>query len=137
PADFAGVADGNELGNGTGTTPASAITGTYTIASDGYGSLTVGNGGFADAVSEGIYMTDPTLNLSDPNNTVSGGGGALVLSLDAALAGTTGGLVPQTDTTAASFAGNYLAGMQDFNNFSACSLCEFDVVAQGTVTAGV
>jgi hypothetical protein len=136
-ADFAGVGEGNELANGVASTLASAITGTYTIAITGYGSLTVGNGGLADAVSEGIYMTDPTLNLSDPNNTVSGGGGALVLSLDAVLAGTTGVLVPQTDATAASFAGNYLAGIQDFNDFSTCALCEFDVVAQGTVTAGV
>ncbi len=136
PADFAGVAEGNELGNAVATTLASPITGTYTIATNGYGSLTVGNGGLGDAVSEGIYMTDPTLNLSDPNNP-TGGGGGLVLSLDAVLAGTTGVLVPQTDTTTASFAGNYLAGIQDFNDFSTCTLCEFDVVAQGTVTAGV
>jgi hypothetical protein len=135
-ANFAGVGEGNELANGVATTLASAITGTYTIGSNGYGSLTVGNGGLGDAATEGIYMTDPTLNLNDPNNP-TGGGGALVLSLDAVLAGTTGVLVPQSDTLAADFTGNYAAGMQEFNSFTACTLCEFDAVAQGSVTAGV
>jgi hypothetical protein len=136
PADFAGVGEGNELANGVATTLASAITGTYTIASNGYGSLTVGNAGLGDAATEGIYMTDPALNLNDPNNP-TGGGGALVLSLDASLAGTTGVLIPQSDTVAADFTGNYAVGIQEFNSFTACTLCEFDAVAQGTVTAGV
>jgi len=52
----------------------------------------------------GLYLTDPTLNLNDPNNTTSGLGGALVADLDAALAGGTGMLVPQTDSSASSFA---------------------------------
>jgi len=137
PADFAGVGEGNELANGVATTLASAVTGTYTIASNGYGSLTVGNAGLGDAVTEGIYMTDPALNLNDPNNP-TGGGGALVMSLDAVLAGTTGVLIPQSDTLAADFTGNYAAAVQEFNTFnSGCPLCEFDAVAQGTVTAGV
>ena len=136
PADFAGVGEGNEFGNGVTTALASTITGTYTIASNGYGSLTI-TSGLGDALSEGVYMTDPTLNLSDPNNT-TGGGGALVLSLDTILAGTTGVLIPQTDTTTASFAGSYVAGAQEYNVFNTltCTLCEFDVISQGSVTAG-
>jgi hypothetical protein len=53
-------------------------------------------------------MTDPNLNLDDPNNT-AGGGGALVLDLDGnlGLESVTGVLIPQTGTTTASFTGNY------------------------------
>ncbi|MGA8867062.1 MAG: hypothetical protein WB510_08845 [Candidatus Sulfotelmatobacter sp.] len=135
PATFAGVGEDNELGNAVASALASAISGTYTIAASGYGSLTITNAGLGDVSALGIYMTDPALNLNDPNNA-TGGGGALVLDLDAALAGTTGVLIPQTDTTAASFAGNYAVGWQNFNEFSACSLCEFDMVTQGSMTAG-
>jgi hypothetical protein len=134
PANFAGIGEANEVGNEVTAGPASAILGTYTIAANGYGSLTI-TSGLGSANTEGTYMTDPTLNLNDPNNT-TGGGGALVLSLDPILAGTTGMLIPQTDTTAANFNGNYAVGMQEFNNFTKCALCEFDVVAQGSVTAG-
>jgi hypothetical protein len=81
-------------------------------------------------------MTDPTLNLNDPNNP-AGGGGALVLDLDLPLSGASGVLIPQTDTTTAHFTGNYAVAAQDFNNFnSKCPLCEFDMVGQGSITAG-
>ena len=88
-----------------------------------------------------IYLTDPLLNLNDPNNP-NGGGGALVLELDSVLPGTTGVIVPQTDTASASAAGNYAMGAQDTNNFAAlaashCTQCEFDMVSQGTITGGV
>jgi len=137
PADFTGVGDDNELVNGVQSTPASAIKGTYTIASNGYGSLTITNAGLGDVSTLGIYMTDPALNLNDPNNTATGLGGGLVLDMDAVLAGVTGILTPQTDTTAANFAGNYAVGAQDFNSLSVnCADCELDMVAQGTMTAG-
>ena len=63
--------------------------------------------------SLGIYMTDPNLNLIDPNNTTSGLGGALVADLDSSLNGT-GVLIPQTDTATDSFAGNYAFGAQGY-----------------------
>jgi hypothetical protein len=133
PADFSGVAEGNELDNGVLTPLASPISGTYSIPSTGYGSLTINNGGLGDVSVLGIYMTDPNLNLNDPNNT-TGGGGALVLDLDVVLAGGTGVLIPQTDTTLAD--GKYAAGWQDFNYFTGCGDCEFDMVSQGSVTGG-
>jgi hypothetical protein len=116
-----GVDDNDEEGEVSSAVP---ISGTYSIASNGYGSLTLtrktgpeagglasdGTGGVSNL---GIYMTDPTLNLSDPNNTLTGLGGALVLDLDGPLIGT-GVLIPQTDTSVASFAGNYAFGAQDF-----------------------
>jgi hypothetical protein len=137
PASFAGVGDANELDNGVLSGLASPISGTYSIASNGYGSLTVGNAGLGDVNVLGVYMTDPALNLMDPNNP-SGGGGALVVDLDVVLASGTGVLIPQTDNTVPSFLGNYAAGWQDFNYYSTCLDCEFDMVSQGAMTpAGV
>ena len=131
-ADFSGVADDNEVNFGF-QTAATAISGTYTIASNGYGSLTVGSGNLGDVSILGVYVTDPNLNLSDPNNTTSGLGGALVADLDSALAGGTGVLVPQTDTSSARFTGNYVFAAQGFNDLC----CEFDFVGQGTMSGKV
>ncbi len=44
-----------------------------------------------------VYLTDPTLNLLDPNNP-DGAGGALLLETD--VADTIGVVIPQTDVTA-------------------------------------
>ncbi|MGB6251093.1 MAG: hypothetical protein WCC78_20215 [Terriglobales bacterium] len=139
PANFAGVGEDNELENGVFTALAATFSGTYTVQDsgvNGYGSMSI-TSGFGDADFWGVYMTDPALNLSDPNNT-SGGGGALVIDLSdtEVLPGVSGVLIPQTDTSTADFNGNYAVGWQDFNFYSEdCSLCEFDVVAQGSVTA--
>jgi hypothetical protein len=62
--------------------------------------------------------------------------------VDTNLPGTTGVVVPQTDASSASFSGQYAVGAQDGNNFAAlaspnCTECEFDMIAQGTVTGGV
>jgi hypothetical protein len=132
---FQGVDDNDEQGE---ISSASPISGTYSIASNGYGRLSIlgekapeseGKGGVSVL---GIYMTDPALNLSDPNNTVTGLGGALVVDLDERLTGT-GVMIPQTDTSTASFAGNYAFGAQDFFGDD---FWEFDFIGQGSVTAG-
>ena len=146
PANFAGVGDESEPANGVVSTQTAKISGTYSVASDGYGSLAFNTTnsnypGLGDITTLGIYLTDPVLNLNDPNNP-TGGGGGLVVDLDSgaqvgvALPGLTGILVPQTDaaTASADFAGNYAAGWQNFDN-EGCS-CEFDMVAQGAMTAG-
>ena len=132
---FSGVGDNDEAGLGGPVVSDSPISGTYAIASNGYGSLTITNGGFADVIDLGIYMTDPNLNLNDPNNTASGLGGALIADLDVSLNGT-GVLTPQTDTATASFTGNYAFGAQVYNGLSS-SGWEFDFVGQGSVTGGV
>jgi hypothetical protein len=135
-ASFTGVGDVNELDNGF-LALASPMSGTYSIGSDGYSSLTITGGlGATDVSALGVYMTDPALNLEDPNNT-SGGGGALVLDLDVSLSGGTGVLTPQTDTSPASFANSYAVGLQDFNYFNTnCPDCALDLIALGSVTAG-
>jgi adhesin/invasin len=128
---FTGIADDNELFIYDVQIAAAPISGTYAIGSNGYGNLTITPGSFGDVSALGIYMTDPNLNLSDPNNATTGLGGALVADMDGALAGGIGVIVPQTDTSTASFTGNYAFGAQDFYN----SL-EFDFVGQGAVTSG-
>src|SRR6202167_2576310 len=100
---FNGVADDNEFDNGT-IVPKAPISGTYTVASNGYGSMTITAGDLGDVSALGIYMTDPLLNLNDPNNTASGLGGALVADLDVSSVNPTGVngtgvLIPQTNTS--------------------------------------
>jgi len=114
-----------------------AISGTYTIAKNGYGTLTIAPGQFGDISALGIYMTDPNLNLNDPNNTTSGLGGGLLAEMDGVLSpsgiglsGGTGLLVPQTDTSTASFNGTYAFGAQDESLFGG----EFDFVGIGAVS---
>lgn len=133
---MAGVGEANELGNGLLSALASPVAGAYAIRLNGYGNLMLGPKSLGSIASLGIYVTDPTLNLNDPNNT-TGGGGALILDLNDVLAGGTGIVIPQTDATAANFNGNYAVGWQNFNNFSKhCLLCESDMIAQGSITSG-
>lgn len=128
-ADFSGVADDSELIGYQ--LPATPISGTYSIASNGYGSVTMVAGDLGDVSALGIYMTDPNLNLNDPNNTSSGLGGGLIADLDPVLVGGTGILIPQADTSTASFNGKYVFGAQSFN-----TIFEFDFVGQGSVSGG-
>jgi hypothetical protein len=109
--NFTGIADINEQGS-TLAPPfldAAGIAGTYSIAADGYGSLTINPATLLDVTNLGIYMVDPTVNINDPNNS-SGGGGALIVDLSANVLGV-GTLVPQAT---GSFSGNYALGLQDF-----------------------
>jgi hypothetical protein len=132
---FQGVMDLDEQGSVGSGAP---ISGDYSISNtvsgvtyNGYGSLTITSWG---PFALGVYMTDPNLNLEDPNAT-SGGGGALVVALEPYFAGGTGFVIPQTDTATASFAGNYAFGAQDF--YTGNPGWEFDFVGQGSVASGV
>ena len=128
-ADFSGVAEDNEqAGFQLQATP---ISGTYSIGSNGYGTFTIDSGDLADVSTLGVYLTDPNLNLMDPNNTTSGLGGALLSDMDSVLAGGTGAVIPQTDTSNSTFTGQYAFGAQ-----ALWFLFEFDFVSQGTVTSG-
>jgi hypothetical protein len=127
--NFTGVADVNEAGIASGD--AVAISGTYTVGTNGYGNLNITSGNFGDVSMFGIYATDPNLNINDPNNT-SGGGGALVVDLDTNVLGS-GVLVPQTDNATASFAGNYAVGLQD-TIVPIIQGGEFDFVGNGAAT---
>jgi hypothetical protein len=130
-----GVADDNELASSL-TVSDAPISGTYSIAASGYGSLTIAAGDLGDVSAFGLYMTDPNLNLLDPNNTTNGsGGGALLLDLDTVLAGGTGVVIPQTNTSSAAFTGEYAFGGQDQNYFLGSGI-EFDFAGEADVTTG-
>ena len=111
--NFTGVADVNEQGVGSpGFSDAVGIAGTYTISIggvNGYGNLTINPATLQDVTDFGIYMVDSSININDPNDTTSGGGGALIVDLSANVLGA-GSLVPQTT---GSFSGNYALGFQD------------------------
>jgi hypothetical protein len=138
---FTGVADDDEYDNDT-IVSAAAISGNYSVGANGYGSLTITPGDLGDVSVLGVYMTDPLLNLNDPNNTASGLGGALIADLDAANASGglngTGVLLPQTDTSTASFAGSYAFGVQAYNAPDRPNQFgwEFDFIGQGSVESG-
>ena len=125
-----GIGDVDEVGR----VLTASLTGTYTISNsikdiiyNGYGNLTISPDSFEDVSAFGIYMTDPTLNLNDPNNLV-GGGGAVVLDMDPMLAGGTGFLLPQTDTNSDDFNGTFAFQSQDYNPQR-----EFDFVGSALV----
>jgi hypothetical protein len=138
---FTGTADDDEYDNDT-IVPAAAISGNYAVTANGYGNLTITPADLGDVSVLGVYMTDPLLNLNDPNNTTSGLGGALIADMDSANASGglngTGVLIPQTDTSAASFAGNYAFGVQAFNAPDRPNQLgwEFDFVGQGAIESG-
>jgi hypothetical protein len=114
-SSISGVVDYND----TGLVPAGpgpdTLTATYAVATTGYGSITSGVvSGDPDITTFGLYATDPAINLVDPNST-TGGGGALVVELDANTLGA-GFFVPQSSTSPV--AGN-LASSGDAGAFGA------------------
>ena len=100
--------DGNgNIEAGTGIMDINALGVVSTVSLDGSAYAISGSprGTFTGPAGQAyyIYLTDPNLNLLDPNNT-TGTGGALLLEADTA--DTIGVVIPQTDSTA-TLAGNY------------------------------
>jgi hypothetical protein len=126
--NFSGVGDLNELDGDL--LPAATIGGTYFVGTNGFGRMLF-NAGFGTVLNLGIYAVDPTLNILDPNNT-TGGGGAVLAEIDTNHIGA-GVLIPQTDTNAAHFTGDYTFGAQGASDVR---FDEFDFLGQATVTAG-
>ncbi len=142
-SSFSGVGDIDEVAAGLLSSGVS-ISGTYSLPGtpNGYGSLTITPGVLGDISVLGIYLTDPNLNLMDPNNTTTGAvGGGLIADMDpipadfAILSGGTGFLIPQTDTSTASFTGN--ASPYTFGAQVVDASQEFDFVGVGSFTTGV
>jgi hypothetical protein len=134
--EFNGVGDLNELDGAVLT--AAPITGTYNLASNGYGTFNF-DAGFGDVSTLGIYAVDPALNILDPNNPSAGGGGAVLAEMDGNLVGV-GVLLPQTDITVAHFAGFYafggqgqtFAGFKEFDFLGGASVSEANAALAGT-----
>jgi hypothetical protein len=139
--NFLGIADNDEAGD---VFSGVIIGGSYTISNsvngtayNGYSNLQITTANLGDVTNLGLYLTDPTLNLEDPNNSsgqaAATAAGALVVDLDPGLTGS-GVLIPQTNTAPGDFTGSassYAFGGQAFGNFG-----EIDFAGVGGFTAG-
>jgi hypothetical protein len=96
----------------------------YTLAGDGTGTLTLpGTAGTTQDVAQLlVFATDPAINLLDPN-AATGGGGALILDVDAGAVGA-GLIVPQSTGV---FEGNYAVNLQALSTTG-----ELDFVGRST-----
>lgn len=118
-----GVTDYNEWGFVDPGPGPDTLTASYTIASNGYGSMSTVVSNDIDFATYGIYVTDPALNINDPNNT-SGGGGALIVELDPNDVGI-GFIVPQTATA--------LTSVNNGNQFNAFNTNGDQIASTGQV----
>ena len=106
----AGIMDLNDSGNsGMLDLGLSWASSAYSISGSPRGTITGPSG-----QTYNVYLTDPNLNLLDPNNS-SGGGGALLLETDATFS-TIGMLVPQPTPSSATLLGPYALLLSDQNN---------------------
>lgn len=106
----AGIMDLNDSGNsGTLDLGLSWASSTYSISGSPRGTITGPSG-----QTYNVYLTDPNLNLLDPNNS-NGGGGGLFLETDATFS-TIGTLVAQPTPSSATLQGPYALLLSDQNN---------------------
>jgi hypothetical protein len=115
------VANGGTPVPTTVTTNISVAGSTIAISGSPRGTFTTPSGQIYN-----IYLTDPNLNLLDPNNT-SGTGGALLF--EANNASTTYGnaigvVIPQADAASATLAGSYAILLSNQSNLGGC--CDYD-----------
>jgi hypothetical protein len=123
--NVSGFADVNENGQAT----SAAFTGTYTMASDGYGSITITPGNTQDVSALGLYLADPTINFADPNSSASAGGGlfGVIIDLDTKIVGTGELIVPGSQVSQPS--GNFAQQLQASNSGH-----EVDAAGAGSVS---
>jgi hypothetical protein len=137
-ATFTGEGDDDETGTVMATGTPGGVAGNYSFSNTvlGYGSM-AGITGLGSIKKLGLYATDPTLNLLDPNNTTAANlGAALVLELDDFAQGT-GIVVPQGTIASdgSDLNHSYGFGAQAFagnGSFPVNPGWEFDFVGQGT-----
>jgi hypothetical protein len=130
------VADGGSPTPSIATTGISLTGSTYSFSGSPRGTFTDPSG-----QNYNIYLTDPNLNLLDPNNT-TGGGGALLLEADnpsAPYGNAIGVLIPQADAASAALSGSYAILLSNQSNLGGC--CNYDGGLTGefsvsTTTAG-
>jgi hypothetical protein len=105
-----GIMDLNDSGNGGNLLLGQTLSGaTYSISGSARGTVTGPSG-----QTYNIYLTDPNLNLLDPNSS-SGGGGALLLETDSTFSAS-GVVAPQAAPTPSTLQGPYGILLSDQNN---------------------
>ena len=125
-----GFADVNE--NGTAT--AAAFTGTYTVQSDGYSSITITPGNTQDIGTLGLYLANPAINFADPNSTSTNGGGlcGVIVDLDTKVVGAGLLIVPGSANTAP--AGAFAEQLQSSNTNNELDAVGVETIAGTAVT---
>jgi hypothetical protein len=117
------VSDGGSPAPSIATTNISLAGSTYSFSGSARGTLTTPSGQIYN-----VYLTDPNLNLLDPNNT-TGTGGALLFEANNTSATTTYGnaiglMIPQATPTPASLSGSYAIVLSNQSNLGGC--CNYD-----------
>jgi hypothetical protein len=126
-----GVADVN-LGDGSPVLAGSLTTGTsYFVNANGYAGVVLSGANTDGLANFGFYLTDPAINVADPNST-SGGGGAVMLDLDVDDIGV-GIVAPQATTP--TFSGNFAISLD--GNFATSTTASWysllgEVTSDGT-----
>jgi hypothetical protein len=131
--NISGFADVNENGQAT----AAAFTGTYTMSSNGYGSIAITPGNMQDISALGLYLADPSINFADPNSSASAGGGlrGLILDLDTKIVGSGELIVPGTQIALPS--GNFAQQLQASSNNHEVDAVGFASISGTTLTGTV
>jgi len=124
-----GIAD-SVSGNGSTVSTLPLTGSTYSITGSPRGTVVVTGG----AAALNLYVTDPNLNLLDPNNP-NGGGGALILETDAN-GYTVGQVIPQANPSSATIQGNYVINMTALQNTGAGVDFELDLAGQALASSG-
>jgi hypothetical protein len=101
-----GFADVDE----NGTVTSAAVTGTYTVDANGYGTITLTPGNTQDISVLGLYLADPTINPTDPNSPADAGLCGLLLDLDTKVTGSGWLILPSSGTP--TFTGSFSTGSQ-------------------------
>src|SRR5208282_756162 len=115
------VADGGTPAPTIVTTDIPLAGSTYVISGSPRGTLTTPTGQIYN-----VYLTDPNLNLLDPNNT-TGGGGALLFEANNASApygNAIGFVIPQAATPPAALSGSNAILLSNQSNLGGC--CNYD-----------
>lgn len=125
------VENGGAPGPTIVTTGISLTDSTYQFSGSPRGTLTTPDGQIYN-----VYLTDPNLNLLDPNNT-SGTGGALLFEANNTSAATPYGnaigvMIPQADAATATLAGSYSVLLSNQSNLGGC--CDYDGGLTGDFT---
>ena len=101
-----GFADVDEIG----TVTSAAVTGTYTVSANGYGTITITPGNTQDISVLGLYLADPSINPTDPNSPADAGLSGLLLDLDTKVTGSGWLILPASGTP--TFTGSFSTGSQ-------------------------
>ena len=123
------VADGGSPTPSIATSGISLAGSTYAFSGSARGTLTTPSG-----QNYNVYLTDPNLNLLDPNNT-SGGGGALLFEADnpsTAYGNAIGMLIPQASPASSALTGSYAVLLSTQSNLGGC--CNYDGGLTGDFT---